>query len=489
MIKQSIVAIIVLAVIVGVTVPVLQVNSVQAAEIREIIFPVFGAVRRSGDFGAPRVGHTHEGNDIFAEKGRPLLAAVDGTVRWLAFPEASWGWGLEVENEDGYRYRYLHLNNDTPGTDDGMGGGRNAYAPGVDDGVEVLAGQLIGFIGDSGNAETTPPHLHFEIRRPDDTPIDPFESLNQARRVAVPVQREPWPGEFFAYGPYQGGANVAVGDVSFDYDGEEIITGAMAGGGPHVRVFNNKGRVISQFYAFAPSFRGGVEVATGDVTGNGRDEIITAAATNGGPHIRIFSKSGRLISQFFAYKKDTRHGVRIAAADLDDSGIDEIITAPATGGPPIVRVFKPNGYMIREFRAYRADFRGGVDVTAVEATDESKSYIITGAGPGGKPKVRVFSHKGIMRWQFLPYDQDYRGGIKVSAAECMAENPSQEIFVAPATNGGPDFKVVSKRGKLVDNPSAFEQWWKGDYDIAVGTEKAYVATGPGGRRVSVQQLK
>src|SRR3990167_6722305 len=154
--------------------------TVTAAEIRDIIFPVIGSVSYTDDFGAPRSGHTHEGNDLLGSKGLPLIAAVDGTIRYVAWPEPDYGYYVSITDKDGYRYVYIHINNDTPGTDDGNGGGINAYAPYVESSYPVKAGQLIGWMGDSGNAESTTPHLHFEIRTPDGEAFSPYNSLQTA---------------------------------------------------------------------------------------------------------------------------------------------------------------------------------------------------------------------------------------------------------------------------------------------------------------------
>lgn len=460
------------------------------AQTRDIIFPVLGPVRYSDDFGDPRSGgRTHEGTDIFGEKGRPLVAAVDGRVRWVVFPEPTWGWGLELEDEDGWRYRYLHLNNDTPGTDDGQGGGRGAYAPGMISGAPVKKGQLVGFMGDSGNAEGTTPHVHFEIRRPDGAPINPIDSLLTAYHVPFAVPRDPLPEEFFAYGAFSGGASVAVGDVDPAFVGEEIITGAGPGGGPHVRVFKNYNfRVAGQFFAYALDFRGGIDVAVADTNGDGSAEIITAPLAGRSPLVRIFSESGKVRHQFYAYDRTATDGVHVAAADLDGDGKAEIITAPLSGARPLVRVFSRKGELRREFLAYSSSFRGGIDVAAHAATDESAARIITAAGPGGGPHVRVFGPAGKLYGQFFPYDEGFRGGVRVSVAEQYSRVDGPEIFVVPASSGGPDFRVYSLRGKYLDRRRGFEPWWKGGYDIAAGTAAAYASSGPDGRPVSVWEL-
>jgi hypothetical protein len=152
---------------------------VYAQVARAIAFPVDGANYYRNDFHEPRGGGTrlHVGNDIIAAKMTPVVSTVDGYVTYVASPEPSWGYEVNIQDSEGYSYHYLHLNNDTPGTDDGMGGEANAYAQGIVRGMRVSRGQHLGWVGDSGNAETTVPHLHFEIHDPYHVQLNPYSSL------------------------------------------------------------------------------------------------------------------------------------------------------------------------------------------------------------------------------------------------------------------------------------------------------------------------
>lgn len=161
--------------------PTLGQAQTQAAVVIDIAFPVQGGAEYIDDFGAPRFNHSHEGNDLMAPKHTPVIAANDGVVSWAPIPEPSYGWGIWIKGDDGYTYVYIHLNNDTPGTDDGNGGVEHAYADGVRQGSRVTRGQIIGWVGDSGNAESANPHVHFEIRdTKTDVAIDPYPSLQAA---------------------------------------------------------------------------------------------------------------------------------------------------------------------------------------------------------------------------------------------------------------------------------------------------------------------
>ena len=149
-----------------------------------IIFPVQGGAIFSDDFGDARSGgRLHEGNDLIASKMTPILAARGGIVVSAATIEPSYGYLLSIAGDDGYKYNYLHINNDTPWTDDNKGGVLYAYAPDIVRGVGVTQGQFIAYVGDSGNAETTSSHLHFEIRLPDESAINPFPYLNIALKI------------------------------------------------------------------------------------------------------------------------------------------------------------------------------------------------------------------------------------------------------------------------------------------------------------------
>lgn len=149
-------------------------NLAPAQELYPMEFPLDGSHSFTDTFGAPREGNRlHQGIDIFAEKLTPVVAVADGTVTRVATGDRA-GRYIVVQHNDQWLSYYLHLNNDTPGTDDGLA---DDWVEGIVVGAKVKAGDLLDYVGDSGNAESTPSHLHFELHRPAGVVVNPYPHL------------------------------------------------------------------------------------------------------------------------------------------------------------------------------------------------------------------------------------------------------------------------------------------------------------------------
>ena len=125
-------------------------------------FPVYGKATVADDFGAPRADTgAHEGNDVFAEFGAPVLAVADGVVERVGTLPIS-GNRLWIRTKAGDAFFYAHL---------------SAFSPDAVNGRKVKAGTVLGFTGNTGDAEPTPPHVHFEIHPGGKDAIDPHAIL------------------------------------------------------------------------------------------------------------------------------------------------------------------------------------------------------------------------------------------------------------------------------------------------------------------------
>jgi hypothetical protein len=258
-------------------------------------------------------------------------------------------------------------------------------------------------------------------------------------------------GQFSPYGSFAGGVRVATADVSGD-GVIDIITGAGPGGGPHVRVFDGAtgqqlGGAIGSFFAYASAFTGGVFVAAADFNNDGHADIVTSAGAGGGPHVRVFSgRDGSELGGFFAYAAAFSGGAQVATGDIDGDGAAEIITGAGPGGGPHVRVFDtPSGAQmagpVGSFFAYDPRFTGGVYVAAGDIDGDNRADIITGAGAGGGPHVRAFSGGDLrVLANFFAYAANFSGGVRVAAGDANADGRA-DLFTAAGPGGGPHVRV------------------------------------------------
>jgi hypothetical protein len=162
-------------------------SATAGAAVPNFVFPVVAKTTYTNDFGAPRWQGRHEGNDLMAAKRSPVVAVEAGrVVKWTTSRSA--GCMLYLYGRSGTMYMYVHLNNDRTKRNDNRGGCRNgiAYAPGLAKSQNVQAGQLIGYVGDSGDANGIASHLHFELHPNGGRAVSPFRRLNAARHLLFP---------------------------------------------------------------------------------------------------------------------------------------------------------------------------------------------------------------------------------------------------------------------------------------------------------------
>ena len=142
-----------------------------------MVFPVLSTVRWRASYNEDWGTHRHTGCDLIAPKLTPIIAPFAGTLGFK--PQTFW-----IVCDDGWGCLGTHLNDDSPGTRDGKANLDFMFAPNLVPGDSVEEGQLIGYVGDSGDANG--PHLHFELHGPDGM-RDPAPSLREARRLTKPT--------------------------------------------------------------------------------------------------------------------------------------------------------------------------------------------------------------------------------------------------------------------------------------------------------------
>lgn len=244
-----------------------------------------------------------------------------------------------------------------------------------------------------------------------------------------------------------GGVRVATADVTGD-DIVDLVVGTGPGVLAQVRVFDG----VTQTELFAltpfPDFVGGVFVAVGDVTGDGRADIALSPDEGGGPRVRLFSGADfSQINDFFGIEDTAfRGGARVAIADVTGDGRRDLLVAAGFGGGPRLAVFdggslgtaiptKPVG----DFFVFEPGLRNGVFVTGGDLDGDGAAEVIVGAGPGGGPRVFALSGRDLLagtRTQmanFFAGNVDDRGGIRVAAKDVTADGKA-EILTASGTD-------------------------------------------------------
>lgn len=259
-------------------------------------------------------------------------------------------------------------------------------------------------------------------------------------------------------------------------------TGAGAGSDPRVRVYvAGTGLLKYDFLAYEQAFTGGVRVSTGDLTGDGIDDIATAPARGGGPRVKVFDgKTGILLEDFFAVDSAFRGGAYVAIGNIDGTQLingvqvtrNDLIVGAGEGGGPRVTVYNganintvPIGTggnstfstsVIGDFFAYDINSRAGVQVAAGNTagiTDNNRrDFIVTGPGLGGGPQIRVFDGRKVnggfgafppSEYSFFGFSPNSRAGASVAVGQFRGDGRAD--IVVGTGDGSPVVRVFDGR--------------------------------------------
>jgi hypothetical protein len=205
-----------------------------------------------------------------------------------------------------------------------------------------------------------------------------------------------------------------------------------------IKVFNREGKLISSFWAYRPEFKVGTSLALGDINGDSQPEIVTGAGKTGGPHIRIFNKKGKYLNwSVFAFDLNFRGGIDVATGDVDGDGIDEIGVCQAQGGQAWCKVYKANKEKTILFeKNVFGQPECGASIALGDVNGDGKDEIIVGSGPGKRnAEIKVFDLSGNEKPIVLhPFDSNFTGGLDLATGD-VNKDGKDEIGVCQKSQG------------------------------------------------------
>jgi hypothetical protein len=232
---------------------------------------------------------------------------------------------------------------------------------------------------------------------------------------------------------------------------------------PVVSIVNSiTGEIVEQFLAYEASYTGGVRIATGDLDGDGVPEIVTAPGRNHIPLVRVFDQSGNLLTEFLAFDSSFLGGVDVAVGDVDGDGRNDIIAGQSFGGSA-VRVFRNVSSAPLTFQQYQNEFYpfgpaflGGVVVAAADMGTFSNGVVINSSIPDGQSEIIVGNEAGMRSTvvvvdysgptaaqvkTFLPLGNLFRGGVAIDAARINGDL-IPDLIVGAGNQGGSKVEVL-----------------------------------------------
>lgn len=280
---------------------------------------------------------------------------------------------------------------------------------------------------------------------------------------------------FQAFTPkHKVGGHVALGDL--DGDGRaEIVIGAGSGASPEVQVFGGDGKRRAVFLAYNKDFKGGVRVAIGDLDGDGQAEIVTAPGPGMDPLIRRFKADGTFSQPngFLAYTRSLRGGVNIAVGDLDGDGKAEIITAPGFTGGPHLRAWRGDFTPLGEGNfVFDQQLRDGLTV----------AYLRTSQGPRvavsvegwSEPSVRLYAWDAsgfVFQNEFPVYTPGWKHGALLGAYDKDGDG-FDDLVVTPNGGSRAELRVYARTGELLGTYLVMDEAYRGAVSAAGGDTNA-----------------
>lgn len=201
------------------------------------------------------------------------------------------------------------------------------------------------------------------------------------------------------------------------------------------RIIDFEGNILNTFWISSLDKSSGVDIACGDIDGDGVDEIIVSNKS-GLPQIRIYSQEGKIkYKEFLAYNENFRDGVNVAVGDINMDGIDEIITSPRSGNNPI-KIFSYDGKILDvSIYPFTTNYHGGVNIVTGDINGDGYEEIIASTSVDVVSEVRIYDNKGeLLPIQFTPFASDFFGGPSITSGDIEGDGVD-EIIICQSRKG------------------------------------------------------
>jgi len=243
--------------------------------------------------------------------------------------------------------------------------------------------------------------------------------------------------------------NVASGDFNGDKQVEIAVT-PQGGVSSEVRIYQLSGKLLTKFLAYESKFTGGVNLASGDIDGNGLDELVMSPVSQRRADIKIMNKNFKLRTSWLAYEANYLGGANISVADLNGDGKAEIVTAPASGSSAQIKIFTSSGKLINQFFAFEPELKSGFKITALNPYSSlgSNPIIAVASGKNMLPYVKIFAPSGRLINSFMAYDFNFDKGVNISSGDI--DNDGQAEIITGTANGEvPLLSLFKQDGTLI----------------------------------------
>jgi hypothetical protein len=290
---------------------------------------------------------------------------------------------------------------------------------------------------------------------------------------------------FSSFGPEAAnGISIAAGDLLGDARAE-VVAAAATSSGAQVKIIDAAtGATVASFAPYGPYGASSVEVALGDVDGDGRLDIALSALTPDGTEVKALDTSGHELVSFYVLDPSIVPGASLAAGDLDGDGKAEFVlgggptTAPwppvANGPNQRVAVFRADGTSANEFTAYPGLFQGGVRVAYADFDRDRRPEIVTAPGAGMESEIDVHTQewvtgrdRGTRLSHFLGFEPSFQGGVNVAAGD-VSGDADNEIVVASGPGRPAEIRVFDVSGRQISSLTPFGAEYEGGLSVAVG---------------------